>query len=329
MWDRPGKETYPYRWEGGRPSGDDVLDAPMSDRHFTFTNKLSEKLKKRFPDRDDYRLMQMAYHNSTWAPQETVPDDNVIVAYVGNFPLTDEEDRAYQYKKMASWKGIAPAMVYRPNQWVYGGFLGLPQVAMDKLIEDYQFLAEMNCVGIFVDTTWEHWATTGPHYYLMGRLAWDPTQDGQALLNEYYQRGFGPAVNDIRAYWDLMAELFGDLHYRERVGDIVAERFTPEERAEATRLLNQAATATANGPEKYRDRVAFVRAGHDFNLIMFEMIAFIDSTDDIKSADNEAKLHDYWQRIKAIDEQYPYAINYRWLPNRMARRGRYVPPGMD
>ena len=322
-WDQPGAATYPYQWDGVTRK-----DVAMSDRYCTFTNHLARKLKERFPGRD-YRVLQFAYHCTTWAPLKAVPEDNVIISYIGNFPLTDEADRREQKKKMAGWQTLGPAMVYRPNQWVFAGALGLPQVAPGKVIDDFAFLAKNNCVGMFVDTAWEHWATTGPHYYLIGRLGWDPTQDGDAILDEYYQRGFGAAADDIRAYWQMMADEFGDLGYRERLDAVVKTRFDETFRSKAGLLLDRAAAKVADAPDVHRKRVAFVRAGFDYTRVLFELLAFMKRTENDEGPETREEAKAYWKRIREIADPHPYALNYRWLPNRMARKGRYVPPDMD
>lgn len=322
-WDHPDGATYPYRWESVQRDG-----VSMTDRYITFTNQLAHKLKERFPGRD-YRVLQMAYHNSTEPPLRAVPDDSIILSYIGNFPLNDEADRERQKALLAGWQGLAPAFVYRPNQWVYAGSLGIPQVAPDKLIEDMAFLADHRCIGVFVDTTWEHWATTGPHYYLMGRLGWNPRLAGYQLLDEYYERGFGQAADDIRAYWELMAEEFGDLKYRDRLSAVVRDRFPQSRQAAAKTLLDQASAAVADQPTRYRQRVEFIRVGLDYTCLLFELVALMDQAGDSPDAATRRQLDDYWQQIHAIAEAHPYALHERWLTNRMARRGRYVPAGMD
>ena len=61
-------------------------------------------------------------------------------------------------------------------------------------------MAESGCLGIFIDTVWEHLATQGPQYYVIAQLVWDADQDAQTLLDDYYRRGFGSAADEVQAY---------------------------------------------------------------------------------------------------------------------------------
>ena len=149
-WDHPDGEKWPYRWEGITEEY-----VAMSDRYVTFTNHLARKLKERFPDRELY-VSQFAYHCTTPPPVAAIPDDNIVVAYIGYFPLTDESARQQEKAHLKGWAQMAPKLIYRPNYWGYFGSLGLLQVAMKKTIEDLRFLAENNCIGIWIDTAWEH-----------------------------------------------------------------------------------------------------------------------------------------------------------------------------
>ena len=43
----------------------------------------------------------------------------------------------------------------------------------------------------------------GPTYYVLARLLWSPgTLSVDDLLSEYYE-GFGPARDEVRAYWEF------------------------------------------------------------------------------------------------------------------------------
>ena len=56
-------------------------------------------------------------------------------------------------------------------------------LSIAQTIKNLKFAVENRCIGIFIDSVWEHWATQGPQYYVMAQLAWDPRQDGQAILS--------------------------------------------------------------------------------------------------------------------------------------------------
>ena len=66
-------------------------------------------------------------------------------------------------------------VVWRPNTGSPAGWQqGLPDLSVAQTIEDIEYFAENQGVGIYIDSVWEHWATQGPQYYVMAHLLWDP-----------------------------------------------------------------------------------------------------------------------------------------------------------
>jgi hypothetical protein len=72
---------------------------------------------------------------------------------------------------------------------------------------DLKFAAEHVWMGIQVDFVRKHWSTQGPLYYLMAQLTWNPHQDGQAILDDYYRRAFAPAAAELEEYWTYLEQL--------------------------------------------------------------------------------------------------------------------------
>ena len=248
-WDHPQGELVSYHWKDLRE------DRPaITDRHVTFANMLARKLKQRFPDKDLFVQLH-AYGLSRPAPVAAVPDDNVIISSVSNFHMRGDgvgDDRSKHMQQFRDWAAKAPHLAWRPNLGNPAGLQwGMPDVAMTQAAEDFRFVADNHCVGLFFDRFWGHWATQGPHYYLIGQLAWNPRLDAQAVMEDYYRRGFGPAIGEIKAYWTLMEKtrqaLVSEVANRLRAYGI-PQRYTPELLAKAEALLKQAAAKTRTHP---------------------------------------------------------------------------------
>jgi len=236
---------------------------------------------------------------------------------------------------MQAWSKKISNIHYRPNMFLCaGGIWGFPEVALSKTIEDFRFLAEIGCIGIIIDTAWGHWATQGPQYYLMTQLAWNPKQDGQALMADYYCRGFGPAADNIAAYWKLMEAArdavvespnyhFGSRN-RFKIANLMPLAYTDKVFKQAYKLLARAAAKTADGPEIYRQRVAFVQAGLDFTRMMVENIPLMARARESRGKDFKAvkQVAANWAEIERINtEVSPFALNYelilRWMQGRI------------
>ncbi len=199
-WDHHDGEPRMFYWHHHR----EELPA-LSDRHVTFANQLGRLLKEHYPNRDYYVTM-LSYGHSRPAPIAARPAENVIMVSVANFfGRTNSVDRGStrgttHREQFQAWGKVAPRLMWRPNTGSPAGWQqGLPDLSVAQTILDLKSVADNHCIGIYIDGVWEHWATQGPQYYAMAQLIWDPSRGGQAVLDDYYARAFGPAAEHVRA----------------------------------------------------------------------------------------------------------------------------------
>ncbi len=333
-WDHPDAPLRRFRWRGLVQEY-----VALSDRHVTFVNKVAQKLKDKYPDEDYYALM-LGYGNTRSAPLEAVPDDNVIINMVTGFWGFDGPDKASLIgtthgEQMAGWAEVTKNLAWRPNSGSPGGFFqGLPDVPLSKMIENFQFLAECDIIGIYVDNVWEHWATQGPLYYVLAQLTWDPSKDGHAVLEDYYRRGFGPAADEIKSYWKLMEETrnaFVDASGSWRVRnhyDELPEFYDDNLFSRAEEILDRAANQAADAPEIYSRRAAFVRAGLDYTRLAVEGRVMIDRYEASGEQDMQAKekARAKWEEIDKLRQEHPLALNWSSLGgNRSPMQADFLP----
>ena len=312
-WDHPDGERRTFSWQG---IGQQYV--ALSDRHVTFANRCARRLKDEYPDKH-YYVMMMAYGHSRPAPIEARPDDNVIISSVANFLLrpnaTDRgssNDTPHRVQ-LANWAKVAPNLMWRPN---LGGRAGWQQGQLDvpitSAINDIKYVADLGVMAFYFDRIWEHWGTQGPLYYVITQLVWDPSQDAQAILDDYYQRGFGPAAETIKAYWQFAEQ--------KREALVASERDQPEvyDQAffdKANGLLDKAAEQVADAPAKYGKRIDFVRAGLDHQKVIVDlrvlMAQYLASGQQDTAAAEKARAK--WEEMRQIAEEHPIAINYHPL----------------
>ncbi|MBN1672833.1 MAG: DUF4838 domain-containing protein [Kiritimatiellae bacterium] len=307
----------------------------LTDRYVTFWNRLAAGLKARFPGRALY-VVGGAYGTYQSPPIDVTPAENIVINYVGHFPLTKESFRTRQKQEWLGWAAKASMLVYRPNLWYWaGGCWGLPEVAMTETIEDFAFLRANRCVGIIIDSAWGHWATQGPEYYIMGQLAWDPYQDGAAVMADYYSRGFGPAAGDVASYWGVMEEARRQAMavpglslggaYKVEILDALRQAYDEDCLAGAGALLDAAEDKVRTGPAVYRRRVAFVRTGFEYARMLMRAAAHMDA---IRATDggNKAAIDEVeriWDRVDVICATVTNSFNTTYLTSRI-RGGGYM-----
>lgn len=317
-WDNHEAEPRRMSWNGISQNY-----VALSDRHVTFANRVARGLKGRFPDKELYVYM-LAYGHSRPAPVEVVPDDNVIIGNVANFLLRSEmEDRGSQIGKthreqFGDWGKVAKNHFWRPNVGSPVGWqLGLPDVPFQRTIDDMKFAADNGWMGIYVDYIREHWSTQAPMYYLMAQLTWDPSQDGQAILDEFYDRAYGPASEQMKDYWAYMEQIREQcysLSHSAGVSMDVAYDFYNEERlSKAASLLEQAKTKAAGGPEKYQRRIRFTEVGLEFTRLFTEngrLMQRIRAEED-ETGEARQRVKDNWEQIRELQREHNGAMLWR------------------
>lgn len=317
-WDHPAGEKRLFIWRGHR------AERPaLSDRDITFGNRLAELLKQRYPGKT-YCVLMNSYGHSRPAPVAARPADNVIISSVANFlgrtGLVDRGSTTGQTyrQQFDAWAKLGCRMMWRPNTGSPAGWQqGLPDLTISQTAKDLQHVAASGCVGIFVDSVWEHWATQGPQYYVMAQLVWDPRQDAGAVLGDYYRRGFGPAADAVRAYfelWEQARSAYVAEHGHEAGVLNLPRLYTPQRLDQAQAHLDQAAKAAASAAPIYGRRVEFVRAGLDYTRLQVEN-AMLMGRYWLKSEDGlAAQVRRNWQALEALCSKYPFALN--WGPLR-------------
>jgi hypothetical protein len=120
---------------------------------------------------------------------------------------------------------------------------------------DIPYLAEQGCAGFNLETL-ANWQIYGPHIYQSIRLAYDPSIDSDAMMDEYYEKFYGPQAGEfMKAYWTDIDQAF--VRLRCHSGSFYALHlvYTREFLAHLQSLMRQATTA-ARGDSKYAARVA-------------------------------------------------------------------------
>ncbi len=302
-WDHPDGAKVRLSWEGITQHY-----VSLTDRQVIFANKLAHLLKERFPDKDLFVAMSAYGDAYIQPPVEAVPEDNVVMSIVANFFLrqTHGRDRRpveHFREHFKAWGEVTPNLRWRPNTGNPAGWQqGHPDVVFGRTADAFQFVAENNGIGMFFDTVWEFWPTQGPLYYLMAHMAWNPNTDWEALMDDYYRRGFGPAADHIAAYWKLMEDA------RERKeGERLPfpEVYDAEFFKEAENLLDRAESALADEPDKFRQRVDFFRTGLEYTRLMVDTRKQMAIYRESEGMDEDAaeRVRENWEKKLAIGRE--------------------------
>lgn len=207
-----------------------------SDYVWTFVVRVANELAKSHPNK---KVFCGAYSSYRLPPQsiDKLPD-NVLVQITNGRPVRESDDKFFvdtaEMRRLWREKTNHPLSLtlnftpfinrgeYRPQYWPHAIARGLRETNGNVWREDVWGSGDRG--GLAVP------AMSHVNYYFMSRLWWDPTQDVEALLAEYYPLFYGPAAEPMKAFID-----FCEVNYAKLGEDstITAEALSRFEKAKA------------------------------------------------------------------------------------------------
>lgn len=124
-----------------------------------------------------------------------------------------------------------------------------------------------------------NWHIYGPQMYLSLRMAYDPSLDADALMEDYWQRFYGPkAAGPMKEYWMGIDAAQGKLRSHAGSYHGLHQIYTPEFMEQCRERLSRAARA-AESDETYKRRVALHASGFESVLEYKQMCAAMNAGD--------------------------------------------------
>jgi len=242
----------------------------LTDRYVTFYGKIAEIVQKEFPDRI---LGSYAYSAYRTPPLYAKLPSNVLVGFVG-LSYFNEEQRQDNLRDWDAWTRAANRLLLRPNALIAGH--GLPAFYARKLGADVKHCYETGMIATDFDSVMHNWAGQGINYYVLAKLLWDPSQDVDALIKDYNDKGFGKASPTIQRYFNALEELTNQAAAPDKASaneeDAISssafysslykltQHYTPDKLDNLQALINQAKTE-AGGDEAVLKRIVFLEQG--------------------------------------------------------------------
>jgi len=257
-------ESDDKAWDAG--DFDPVMDtASITDRFVKFANIVAEKVVKKYPD---VKLGFLAYVQFFQAPVREKLHPNLVpqlapINYCRAHAMTDAcLSRQHVKTALEAWSKASPSLSY--YNFMYNlAEISAPYPMMHQMSEELPLLYANKV---------KYWQPEGtpdndailPGHYLSLRLAWDPGQKPQAVLDEFFHRFYGSAEAPMRRYWQQWDDAWTKVDEHAGGGFSYVRRFTPEVMKAARATMDEALRA-ANTVTEYR-RVKM----QDDALVQFE-----------------------------------------------------------
>ena len=176
-----------------RPDG--VFINIASENLFNAVNQVARAVREKYPD-----VIIGCYGYSAYShPPSFKLEPNVFLLTTTHYrrtPLTMEEQLA-QWSKRADIFGIRgyAGVFYWDYMLPYTGDLNPGQIQ-----QDLRFYRKYNVTGLNTEAG-DDWAPRGLGYYITSRLLWDVDADIKAIVNDFYEKAFGPAARVMERYY--------------------------------------------------------------------------------------------------------------------------------
>jgi hypothetical protein len=158
-----------------------------------------------------------------------------------------------------NWAATAERIAYRTYNYNLAECL-VPFSKLSVWKHDIPYLKKKGCIGINLESL-VNWEIYGPHLYQSIRLAYAPDADGDAMMDDYFLKFYGPRAGPLmKQYWLSIDEAFANMKCESGSFYALHLVYTPERLKKLDRLIQKASDLTGND-EAYSARVAMTAQG--------------------------------------------------------------------
>jgi hypothetical protein len=251
----------------------------MTDAFMEFYNGVADILMKQHPQ-SKARIGFLIYSNITIPPVRPTVAKKPLVGYLAPIdidPIHGMDDAVsppeQEYKDMLySWAKVMEGRlaIYDYDQGMLV-WRDIPDPSIQHVRENIPHYAKAGILGVDTESRGA-FATTFINLYIRGRLFWNPGENVDALIAEFYPNFYGVAAKPMEAYWNAIFDAWKNTIVTEHEHFVAPAIYTPElveklrkHLAEAEGLVKPlAARADATRNEKLvLDRMKFTRLSFD------------------------------------------------------------------
>lgn len=189
---------------------------------FGFINEVAKEIKKSHPQK---RIASLAYASYAFPPSDVKLESNVWIKFCLHArnlysPAIQDTDRAV----IDAW---AAESKERPKLlWLYYCFPSLigatssntrcfPGFFAHTVVEEMRAYREANIGGIFYEPSYLAHGQRSPlfdqlEFYVTWKLADDPTLDGNAMIEEFFDRYYGSAAKPMKVFYELVEQVYAN-----------------------------------------------------------------------------------------------------------------------
>jgi len=245
----------------------------VTDRYIWFFNRVLEKVHAEFPD---VKVAFYVYHTYMRPPLREKPNPAIqgALAPIGldrihGFSNPIAPEKGYAKWLFQEWGKLLPEL-YDRGYWSNLSDPGVTFIINSRLRDEIPACYDMGVKG-WRTQTFPNYASQFPGMYLAGKLMWNHKLDVDALLQDTYDKFFGPASRPMGEYITLMDAALRDGDYTTGSAWDIPHFYPPTLRTRARALLDEGAQR-ANGKGVYADRVKLITQTFDMTEAFCKML---------------------------------------------------------
>ncbi len=171
-----------------------------------FVNAVAEDIEEEFPQ---VAISTLAYQYTRKPPKNVKPRHNVIVRLCSiecsfSKPLADERNQKFR-DDIVGWSKICNRLYIWDYTTNFRHYV-MPHPNLRVLGPNVKFFVDHNVKGIFEQGAYQSYGAEMAELraWVLAKMLWDPTRDGQKLIDEFIAGYYGAAAPHIKAYLDVI-----------------------------------------------------------------------------------------------------------------------------
>jgi len=171
----------------------------VSDDYFLWANAVVEKVLLQYPDK---WFGTLAYIGITDPPKPEVGVNDHIIPFMTQERLRwiDPKLRKIDQENTQKWAAVAQNLGW--YDYIYGEFYSIPR-EWPHLAQEYLSWGAKHHVKFFTSELYPNWGE-GPKGWIFAKLLWNPDQNVDELLDDWYEHAAGPAAAPkLKAYYAI------------------------------------------------------------------------------------------------------------------------------
>ncbi len=243
-------------------------------------NNVASRLQKKYPN-SKAKIGFLAYANMTIPPVRDITAERSLfceLAPIDIDPIHGMDDpqspprqefRDMLHKWAKVMQGRLSIYDYDQGMLVWRD---IPNPSHQSFRQDVQHYRKAGILGVNTESR-NAIATTFLNLHLRARLLWNPDEDVDALLADFYQRFYGPAEKPMSEFWNAIFKAWEETIVTEHEYFVAPAIYTPEVLAvlrksmaaaeSATNGLKAKGQALSRNEKQYIERVRVTRLMHD------------------------------------------------------------------